>query len=468
MKKKPPMPRRSAPPATSAVTAVASGSSRHLLPQSLTLGLALTVLAGAISCTSETQPSTSDDSIVIGYLAEDIERSASTGNLALLFMAAKEINDAGGLRVDGAAHQVDIEVAYHDATVESTVEAFYSLTEQGITAVLGPAHSSAVLGTAAANGEDGLGAAARDTGVVLVSPTASSPAITDIDDDGFVFRTVPSDSYQGSVGAQVLADRGRQKVAVLARDDSYGRGVAQAMTARFEELGGQVVAELFYETESKTSEQLSQYDFDTELSAAFASGADVLYLVAFDESVQIASRIDLRGALNALAPADFELFATESLYDASVVSHLPARVLQSLGGTSPAPPPESTDYAKFIANLQAAGIGEPWERAPRLYDALYLVAYGMQAAGTTDAALVKSALGPVSSADEGDVTVYADDFSRGRPALLDGDTIDYQGASSPIELDVAGDPSRGDYLVWGVADDGARQYALKVLQSIEL
>ena len=41
-------------------------------------------------------------------------------------------------------------------------------------------------------------------GIPLVSPASTSPAITGLDDTDLVYRTVPSDLYQGSVMASLL------------------------------------------------------------------------------------------------------------------------------------------------------------------------------------------------------------------------------------------------------------------------
>ena len=45
-------------------------------------------------------------------------------------------------------------------------------------------------------------AAIIPAGVPQISPTATSPAMTFLEDNGLVFRIVPSDNYQGEILAK--------------------------------------------------------------------------------------------------------------------------------------------------------------------------------------------------------------------------------------------------------------------------
>jgi branched-chain amino acid transport system substrate-binding protein len=79
-------------------------------------------------------------------------------------------------------------------------------------------------------------------GVLLISPSATSVAITDLDDHDLVWRTSPPDSFQAQalslylpeIEAQVRADLGlmpseKIKVAILNKGDAYGSGLAKAL-----------------------------------------------------------------------------------------------------------------------------------------------------------------------------------------------------------------------------------------------
>ena len=60
-------------------------------------------------------------------------------------------------------------------------------------------------------------------GVVMISPSATSPALSTIEDKGFFFRTSPSDARQGQVLADVLESRGISNVAVTYTNNDYGK-----------------------------------------------------------------------------------------------------------------------------------------------------------------------------------------------------------------------------------------------------
>ena len=57
----------------------------------------------------------------------------------------------------------------------------------------------------------GRSVAAREQ-IPLISPSATSPAISELPDDGYVFRTAPSDALQGQVLADVDGRRGRYRL----------------------------------------------------------------------------------------------------------------------------------------------------------------------------------------------------------------------------------------------------------------
>jgi branched-chain amino acid transport system substrate-binding protein len=44
----------------------------------------------------------------------------------------------------------------------------------------------------------------RPNGVVMISPSATSPALSTIEDDGYFFRTAPSDARQGEIIGDIL------------------------------------------------------------------------------------------------------------------------------------------------------------------------------------------------------------------------------------------------------------------------
>ena len=77
-------------------------------------------------------------------------------------------------------------------------------------------------------------------GVVMISPSATSPELTTLKDNDLVFRTAPSDSYQGQALARKLLADGTDKVAVAYLNNDYGKGFAEAFRAEFSANGGEI------------------------------------------------------------------------------------------------------------------------------------------------------------------------------------------------------------------------------------
>ncbi|HZY66468.1 MAG TPA: ABC transporter substrate-binding protein, partial [Rubrobacteraceae bacterium] len=88
---------------------------------------------------------------------------------------------------------------------------------------------------------------AAQSGVVQISPASTSPDFSNYEDNGFFFRTVPSDALQGVVLAQIAQEAGYQKVNVIALNDDYGQGIADVFTETFTGQGGEVGVNVPYD-----------------------------------------------------------------------------------------------------------------------------------------------------------------------------------------------------------------------------
>src|SRR3546814_3941277 len=74
----------------------------------------------------------------------------------------------------------------------------------------------------------------------MISPSATSPELTTLKDNDLVFRTAPSDSFQGQALARKLLADGTEKVAVAYLNNDYGKGFADAFRSEFEAKGGEI------------------------------------------------------------------------------------------------------------------------------------------------------------------------------------------------------------------------------------
>ena len=105
------------------------------------------------------------------------------------------------------------------------------ISADGIKAIVGADCSGVTIAT--------LQNVAMAKGMVMISPSATSPALSDMDDNGLFFRTAPSDAREGQVVAEMLKEQGYSTVALTTNND-YGKGLADAIQTNFEAMGGSI------------------------------------------------------------------------------------------------------------------------------------------------------------------------------------------------------------------------------------
>jgi ABC-type branched-subunit amino acid transport system substrate-binding protein len=198
-----------------------------------------------------------------------------TGSLAFLGppefagfdLALADINAAGGVLgqpVEG------IKGDSGDTTTDTASKTVDRLLAEDVDAIIGAASSGVTLTVI-----DKVTSA----GVVLFSPANTSPALSDYADKGLYFRTAPPDIYQGDVLGQKVLQDGNQTVAILALNDAYGTGLADAAESTIVNGGGEVVIKTIYDPTAAS--------FDTEVDAVVAADPDAIIIIGFDESAKI-------------------------------------------------------------------------------------------------------------------------------------------------------------------------------------
>ena len=152
-------------------------------------------------------------------------------------LAFKEASDSGSL-LGGEK----ISVVRADSTCVDSAAATAAaegVIAQGVAAIMG-ADCSGVTGAIASN-------VAVPNGVVMISPSATSPGLSTVEDNGLFFRTAPSDARQGEIMSNVLMDKGITSVAVSYTNNDYGKGLADAFQAAYEANGGSVTINAAHE-----------------------------------------------------------------------------------------------------------------------------------------------------------------------------------------------------------------------------
>ena len=271
---------------------------------------------------------------------------------------------------------------------------------------------------------------AKPNGIVMISPSATSPALSTIEDDGLFFRTAPSDARQGEVVADILQEMDIQEAALTYTNNDYGKGLADSIAANFEERGGMITINAPHED--------GKGDYSAEVAALAAAGGDILIVAGY---------IDQGGKGIIQASLDSGAFDQFFLPDGMIGDSLVEAIGDDLNGSiGTVPGTDSPGAAKLGDMLESAS--QPFVKES--YDAAALILLAMQAAGSTDSGDFKDHVMAVANAPGEEI--FPGELAKALGILADGGEIDYVGASA-VELVGAGE-SAGNYQQMAV-EDGA-------------
>jgi len=295
------------------------------------------------------------------------------------------------------------------------------LISEGVSAAIGAASS----GVTKLFLDDAVAA-----GIITFSPANTSLDFTSWDDNNLYWRTAPSDTLQGEVLGNLVAEDGKSNVAVIYQNDSYGTGLNTVFQDTFTGSGGTIVSEQSYNTGDTT--------FDAQISSTLASNPDAIVLITFDEIYTIGPAL-----LAAGYPADQLYLVDGNLKNFGSDAKWPAGVsMEGAKGTTPAGPATPEDFQGLL-NDWWVGEGNSeltdFSYANESYDAVILLALASLAANSTDPADIAASLQEVSGGTgEGEKCT---EFKECADIILGGGTADYDGYSGPITFDENGDPT---------------------------
>lgn len=393
-------------------------------------------------------PQAHADTLVFGNLMDrSLETHRARERSAEL--AARQANESDGF--DGRSFGIvfctieengDLDsLSRADAAVAS---AEYLVEQLGVPAIVGPPASS-----------DAQAAftALRDSGTVFISPSATSPALTDIDvtsptdeDPGLLWRTAPPDSLQGAVIAGDMEMRGVTDVAVIHASGAYGEGLAREFERGF---SGNVT--------------LFPFDDATARDSAVAEvGADASYGEALFISSQTTDSIAFLNASALLSGYDGKgIFLTDGAANADFLdgtrSSASARFPQ-VRGTRPAAA-SGFVYDAFVASYGGAYDGEDvrtFSFTAQAYDAAWMVIYGMVWSlaneGGVDGTTIARGFRELSGGREFEVRPAS--FQGIVQAFREGSSVDLVGASGSLDYDPATEETTAPIQVWTISADG--------------
>ena len=265
---------------------------------------------------------------------------------------------------------------------------------------------------------------ALSNGVVMISPSATSPALSTVEDNNLFFRTAPSDARQGQVVADILKEKGLNTIAISYVNNDYGKGLAASIEANHKAAGGKVTISAPHEDDKG--------DYSAEVGALAQAGGDILVVAGYLNS---GGKGIIQASLDAGA---FDQFF---LPDGMIGDSLPKDIGSGLNGSlGTVPGTDSPGAAKFTDMATAAGFKNgPF--SAESYDAAALMLLAMEAAKSSDSQTYKNSIMDVANAPG--EKIYPGELKKGLNLIMSGKDIDYVGASA-VELIGPGE-SAGNY-----------------------
>jgi ABC-type branched-subunit amino acid transport system substrate-binding protein len=323
--------------------------------------------------------------------------------------AAQQINAAGGVN----GEDVEVVIADTQTKPQAGVDAAQKLINvDGVHAIVGALSSGVTIPVAkTVTGREG---------VPQISNASTSPTITNLQDSDFLFRSVPSDAYQGVALANLVQDKGVANVSILYVNNDYGQGLADAFTEAYD---GDVSASIAFEQ--------GQASYRGELQQAASGGAEALVVIGYPESGSVILRQSLEGGY-----LDQFIF-TDGMKAPEIVDRVGAQFLNGAFGT--VPQAKDTEGLRMFREAYTAEYGElpgkPYYDTA--YDAAMVIALAAQKAGSTDSEAIRDNLRDVASAP-GEV-ILPGEWAKAVELLADGQDINYEGTSGSVDFDENGD-----------------------------
>ncbi|MDN3523098.1 ABC transporter substrate-binding protein [Halomonas ramblicola] len=329
-------------------------------------------------------------------------------------LAVQHVNEQGGLLGGEQISMPTGDTTCSDASAASNA-ADRLVNSEEVTAIVGALCTGATI--AAANN------AAIPGGVVMVSPASTAPAVSELDDNDLVFRTVPSDAFQGEALAKMLLDKGIEEVVVTYVNNDYGRGLSDAFAATYEAEGGTVAENLAHED--------NRADYRSELGTLSATGVPNLVVLAYaDTSGQTVLRQAYEGGMFT------QYIGADGMVGSGLIEGVGGDVLEGMIATRPGSP-DTPGTERFVELAEAAGVEHDEVFASQSYDAAFLLALAIEQNGSAEREGLSEALRSVSSAP-GEV-ILPGEWEKAVELIAAGEEINYEGASGSHEFDEAGD-----------------------------
>ena len=255
---------------------------------------------------------------------------------------------------------------------------------------------------------------AMPNGIVMISPSATSPALSTEPDNGLFFRTAPSDARQGEVIADLLMEKGYKTAALSHTNNDYGKGLAASIEKYFTSKGGKITITASHED--------GKADYSAEVAALAQAGGDILIVAGY---------LDQGGKGIIQASLDSDAFSKFFLPDGMIGDALPKAIGPDLNGSiGSVPGTDSPGAAKYSELANKAGF-KSGPYGPESYDGAALIMLAMEKSKSTKSNVFKNSIMDIANAPG--EKIFPGELGKALSLIKAGKDIDYVGATA-LEL----------------------------------
>jgi ABC-type branched-subunit amino acid transport system substrate-binding protein len=369
-----------------------------------------------------------------GFFEGDDEDGGQTIELGLLMGVTGEleqlgppIRDAAELvpeQVNNADTDFEVDTQFEDTNTSPTqgVDGAEALVNAGYPMICGALGSEVTQQVAEST--------AVPNQVTMCSPASTSPDITDLNDDDFLFRTAATDALQGVVLAQIANEElGHDTASVLALNNAYGSGLSDGFATSFEnDFGGTITEQVSFTA--------GQQSYTSQLQSALDGNPGTMLIIGYPESgVQI-----FRDFYSSFDRSDMDILVADGLQD----SGLPDSVGEDMSNVRGTAPLGAGPGVEFFQEQFEDTYGEPPE-GPFLrqsYDAAAVLVLAHAASDGTGSG-VRDNMRTVTEGEGEQIT--PETLVDGIEMAANGDDIVYEGVSGPVAFDENGDLASATY-----------------------
>ncbi|HXP75890.1 MAG TPA: ABC transporter substrate-binding protein [Stellaceae bacterium] len=366
----------------------------------------------------------------IGVVLELTGSAGESGQKAskAVELAVRDIDTAGG--INGCTLTADIRDAQSQGDVATDV-ARQLVEIKKVPVIIGGVTSSVSMPI--------LTSVAAPGGVVQISPGASSPAFTNLAEQGktggWWFRTVASDALQGIVAAKYALDLGLKRLSIIHVGNDLGTNVVHEFAKAYTALGGTILSQVPYSE--------NQPSYQPEVTKAMAEQPDALYLVSTPgDGATIARTWISQGGVQ-------KFMLSDGMGSEDFIRTVGTQYLNDAYGTSAGT--DRSPSTEYFARAFTSYAGLDWQTpaAGRAYDATVIAALAIAQAGSTTPGAIRDGIRAVL--DKKGTVVYAGPDQLKQALLLIGQhqPIRYVGVIGAVQFDKNGDIT-GPFRLWRI------------------